>query len=126
MSTRAREREAVHKARLEAKKARWDLGRSAVEWGVSEVIRVLKSSRSKTRYWKNKILDPTFHSGPLGGGKRGFSPEKEQEVCFAIKRIVDATPTKGYKLISDDVYRETGHRVSKTYVATVLALNDYT
>lgn len=126
MSRRAREQNSVARSRMEAKKARWDLGWAARAWGLKEAASVLNQSLNKTQYWRQKVLDPLFRPGECGGTRRRFDPTKEREICAAIKSIVEKCPTKTYGIIVDDVYRMTGHIVSKAYVATVLAVCDFT
>lgn len=126
MSNRQRRQAAAERDSAAAKKDRWDLGRAGLAWGIPEASLVLRASTNKTRYWARKVLDPLFRPGRHGGVRTGFDRRKEHEVCVAIREIIEQCPTKGYQLIVDDVYRKTGHIVSRTYVATVLAICDFT
>lgn len=47
----------------------WRLGLYATEVGPTVAARVFGVSRAVAKYWKQRVLDPTYHSDTWGGAR---------------------------------------------------------
>lgn len=102
------------------------LGKVAAEVGPSKASKFFDVSRSKANYWKYKTIFPGWKPGTHGGVRTGFTPIVEYEICRALRQAVESLPTATVKLLCYQIYLQTNHTVSPTYVKTVLALADWT
>lgn len=128
LSTMARVREAerARRWREAGQQSRWSLGLAAIYYGVPSAATIFSVSRGKSRYWKRKILEPTWKRGHHGGSRREFAPEVVEIVCGVLFRSVQQNPARSYRDFQADVLRETGITVSKTYIKQVFADADWT
>lgn len=124
--TTTKERRRNERDRSRAQDSNWALGRVAVEFGTSVASSLHNVTVPKARYWKKKVLDPTFRNGELGGTRKQFHPDVEKAVCGALHRLVKNEPTLTIGMLAMRILDETGHMVSKSYIKIVLAAADWT
>ena len=61
---------------------RRQLGQYAASEGIRKAARVFGVSPGTARYWKLKILNPTFHPSTLGGNRKFFPDNDRMELLL--------------------------------------------
>lgn len=122
---RKRELERAIRDRHKAKEYDWSCGRVCVELGVTLSALLMKTTKSKVKYWQSRVLDPSLHNGTLGGARHRFDDEKERAVLTALQESVVTDPTRPVSFICSHILQTTGHSVSPTYVKDAIAAADW-
>lgn len=103
-----------------------DLGEYASKHGVAAATKAMKVTRGRARYRLKRYEQRNILHGTHGGHKTGFSDEATAIISGTLQKILKSKPTLSIRMFCNEVFKETGYRVSPTYVKTVLALSDWT
>lgn len=109
----------VKKSSLSFQQSVRSLGILAIDKGMKFAKKFSSNSREKIRYWKKKVLQPSFHSQQLGGCRHfKFTEEEHQNFRVLLWIHAKEDPTKKLRDYQNslEVY---GYFVSKEFIRKI-------